>query len=306
LINKENTLIVLVGPTASGKTDLAIYLAKKLKTEIVSADSRQFYKEIPVGTAAPDEKQLAVVPHHFVGHLSVRDEYNVSHFEQDVLQLLEEKFQHHRQMIMVGGSGLYIDAVCKGIDELPDPDPAIRKELNELFEQEGIETLRRKLKELDSEYYEIVDRNNPKRLLRAVEVCLQTGSTYTSLRKNEPKERPFDIMKIGLDMERGLLNERINRRTEIMFEQGWLREAEAVYPLKNLNALNTVGFKEIFAFFDGRMTFEEAKEKIKTNTRRFAKRQMTWFKKDKDIRWFDAAGGQLASDVMAYLKENGL
>jgi tRNA dimethylallyltransferase len=207
-------------------------------------------------------------------------------------------------MIMVGGSGLYIEAVCKGIDELPDPDPEIRREMNLLFEQEGIEALRLRLKTLDPEYYEVVDRYNPKRLMRAIEVCMQTGKTYTSLRKNKPKDRPFDIVKIGLEMERSLLNERINRRTEIMFEQGWLKEAEAVYPLKYLNALNTVGFKEIFAFFDGRMTFEEAKEKIKTNTRRFAKRQMTWFKKDKDIRWFEASGNALTDDVFAYLKEN--
>ena len=301
MTNKKNTLIVLVGPTASGKTDLAIKLAEKLGTEIVSADSRQFYREIPIGTAAPDKEQLAAVPHHFIGHLSVTDDYNVSRFEQDVLRLLEEKFRHYRQMIMVGGSGLYIDAVCRGIDDLPDPDPEIRRKLNALFEREGIEALRTKLKELDPEYYEIVDLGNPKRLLRAIEVCMQTGATYTSLRRNEPKEREFNIVKIGLEMERSMLNERINRRTEMMFENGWLKEAEAVYPLKHLNALNTVGFKEIFAYFDGSMTLEEAKEKIKTNTRRFAKRQMTWFKKDKEIRWFDASRENLTDAVLKTL-----
>jgi tRNA dimethylallyltransferase len=301
LINKKNILIVLVGPTAAGKTDLAIKLAKKLGTEIVSADSRQFYREIPIGTAAPDKEQLAAVPHHFIGHLSVRDDYNVSRFEQDVLHLLEEKYQQYGQMIMVGGSGLYVDAVCKGIDELPAPDPENRRELNALFEQKGIEALRMRLKELDPEYYKVVDLSNPKRLLRAIEVCLQTGSTYSSLRRNKPKKREFSIVKIGLEMERNLLNERINRRTEIMFENGWLEEAEAVYPLKHLNALNTVGFKEIFAYFDGNMTMEEAREKIKTNTRRFAKRQMTWFKKDKDICWFDASQTDTDDRVMNYL-----
>jgi len=302
LAGNENTLIVLVGPTASGKTGLAIEVAARLHTEIISADSRQFYKEIPIGTAAPDEEQLAGIRHHFVGQLSVVDDYNVARFEQDVLYLLEDKFRHHRQMLMVGGSGLYINAVCEGIDSLPDPDPGIRRNLNTLYEKEGIEPLKHKLKELDPEYYQIVDLNNPKRLLRAIEVCLQTGTTYTSLRKNKPKSKDFGIAKIGLDIERSLLNERINKRTELMFEQGWLEEARTVYPQKHLNALNTVGFKEIFKYFDGEISLEEAKEKIKTNTRRYAKRQMTWFKKDKEIRWFNATKENLAENVMDYLE----
>ncbi len=301
MADRENTLIVLVGPTASGKTGLAIELASRLDTEIISADSRQFYKEIPIGTAAPGKGQLESRPHHFIGHLSIRDDYNVARFEQDVVQLLEKKFLQYPRMIMAGGSGLYIDAVCRGIDDLPDPDEKLRVELNSLFAKEGIEALQKKLKELDPEYYDEVDRQNPKRLLRAIEVCLQTGSTYTSLRRNEGKQRDFRIVKIGLDMERSQLNERINNRTEQMFEEGWLEEARAVYPYRHLNALNTVGFKEIFAFFEGKMTMEEAKEKIKTNTRRFAKRQMTWFKRDKDIRWFDSSRTGVVNEVMDYL-----
>jgi len=300
LIRKEKTLIVIVGPTASGKTDIAIELAEKLNTEIISADSRQFYKEIPIGTAAPNSEQLEKIHHHFIGHLSITDKYNVSRFEQDVLQLLEEKFKHNQLMILAGGSGLYIDAVCKGIDELPDPDEKLRSDLNRMYENEGIEALRNKLKELDPEYYEIVDLNNHKRLLRAVEVCVQTGSTFTSLRKNKRKPRNFKIVKIGLEIDRGILNERINKRTEIMIDNGWLEEAMSVYPYKHLNALNTVGYKEMFAHFDGKMSIEEAKETIKTNTRRFAKRQMTWFKKDKEIRWINP---EQKENILIYLSD---
>lgn len=304
MISNDKTLVVIVGPTASGKTDIAIELAEKLNTEIISADSRQFYKEIPIGTAAPDSEQLEKVQHHFVGHLSITDNYNVSRFEQDVLQLLEEKFKHNKLMILVGGSGLYIDVVCNGIDKLPDPDEKLRNDLNGMFKNEGIETLRSKLKELDPEYYDIVDLNNPKRLLRAVEVCIQTGSTYTSLRKNKRKPRNFRIVKIGLEIDRGILNERINKRTEIMMDNGWLEEAMSVHPNKHLNALNTVGYKELFAYFEGKMSFEEAKEKIKTNTRRFAKRQMTWFKKDKEIRWFDPSQKGLIDNLLEYISGN--
>ena len=268
------------------KTDTAIELAEKLNTEIISADSRQFYKEIPIGTAAPGSEQLSKIQHHFVGHLSITDNYNVSNFEQDVIKLLEEKFKQNKLMILAGGSGLYIDTVCKGIDELPDPDEKLRSNLNRMYENEGVEALRNKLKELDPEYYKIVDLNNPKRLLRAIEVCMQTGSTYTSLRKNKSKTRDFRIVKIGLEIDRGILNDRINKRTDIMLDNGWLEEARSLYSNRHLNALNTVGYKELFAYFDDKMSFKEAKEKIKTNTRRFAKRQMTWFKKDKEIRWF--------------------
>ena len=298
MISKGKTLVVIVGPTASGKTDIAIELAGRLNTEIISADSRQFYKEIPIGTAAPNSEQLERVHHHFIGHLSITDKYNVSRFEQDVLQLVEEKFKHNNILILVGGSGLYIDAVCNGIDELPDPDEKLRSDLNRMYENEGIEALRNKLKELDPEYYKIVDLNNPKRLLRAVEVCMQTGSTYTSLRKNKRKPRDFKILKIGLEIDRGILNERINKRTGIMMDNGWLEEARTVHSNKHLNALNTVGYKELFAYFDNKISFKEAKEKIKTNTWRFAKRQMTWFKKDKEIHWVNPLQNDFTSSLM--------
>lgn len=297
----EKTLIVIVGPTASGKTALAIELAKKFKTNIISADSRQFFKEIPIGTAAPTKEQLKEVSHYFIGNLSITDNYNVSQFEKDALQLLDKEWKNHDQLIMVGGSGLYVNAVCKGIDDLPDPDKELRKKLNEYYERDGIEAIQLKLKELDPEYYKNVDVNNPKRLLRAIEVCLQTGNTYTSLRKNKPKKRDFQIIKLGLEIERNILNERINKRTDEMVKSGWLDEARTVYPYRQLNALNTVGFKELFAYFDGKMTFKDATEKIKTNTRRFAKRQMTWFKKDAGISWFNPKDKE---KIISYLYDN--
>ncbi len=275
-----------MGPTASGKTGMAIRLAKFLNTEIISADSRQFYREIPIGTAAPTAEQLQAVLHHFVGNLSLEEEYNVSRFERDVLKLLEQKFQRHDAMVMAGGSGLYIDAVCKGIDALPDPDPQLRQALEEQWRQQGISTLQQQLEKLDPAYYAVVDRQNPKRLMRAIEVCLQTGKKYSELRLNRPAQRDFGILKIGLNLPRQELFERIHRRTDQMLAEGWLEEARKVWPYRNRNALNTVGYKELFAFLDGKMTWEETVEKIKTNTRRYAKRQLTWFKRDGDIRWF--------------------
>ena len=284
---ENKTLIVLLGPTASGKTDLAVALAQHFKTEIISADSRQFYKELPIGTAAPTIEQLALVKHHFVGQLSVRDNYNVFRFEQDVLKLLEEAFQSHDVFVMVGGSGLYIDAVCNGIDDLPDPDPVLRDSLKKLLEEQGIEALQEKLKALDPDYFKNVDLNNSKRLMRAIEVCVQTGKPYSKQRLNKGKERPFNILKIGLDVPREILNQRINQRTDEMMKSGWIEEAKAVFPIRHLNALNTVGYKELFKYFDGDWTLDQATEKIKTSTRRYAKRQMTWFRKDKSIHWFE-------------------
>jgi len=286
LSQNKKSLIVILGPTASGKTRLAIEIAKHFRAEIISADSRQFYKEIPIGTAAPDSTQLNEIRHHFVGHLSINDLYNVSRFESDVISLLNSKFKSHDVMVMTGGSGLYIDAVCSGIDELPDPDEKIRNELEELFEQQGLSALHTKLELLDPEYFNQVDKNNPKRLIRAIEICEQTGKTYTELRKNKSRKRDFNIIKIGLKVPRHELVERIHRRTDQMISQGLLQEAEKVYPLKHLNALNTVGYKELFSYFDGIWDMETAIEKIKTNTRRFAKRQMTWFRKDVEINWF--------------------
>lgn len=283
---KKPVLIVTLGPTASGKTGMAIELAKHFHTEIISADSRQFYREIPIGTAAPTAEQMEKVPHHFVGQRSITEDYNVSQFEKEVLELLSEKFQKKDVMIMVGGSGLYIDAVCKGIDDLPDPDPELRKDLNQLFESKGITDLQELLKELDPEYYEQVDISNPKRLLRAIEVCKQADKKYSELRLNQPTERDFRIIKIGLEVPREQLIKQIHHRTDEMMKHGLLEEAKSMLPNRNLNALNTVGYKELFAYFDGEWTLDEAIEKIKTNTRRYAKRQMTWFKRDKDIKWF--------------------
>ncbi|UBM61063.1 tRNA (adenosine(37)-N6)-dimethylallyltransferase MiaA [Candidatus Sulfidibacterium hydrothermale] len=296
----KKTLLVILGPTASGKTGVAIRLAKYLKTEIISADSRQFYREIPIGTAAPTEEQLREVPHHFVGNLSLQDDYNVSRFERDVLKLLEQKFRQHEVIIMAGGSGLYIDAVCKGIDALPDPDPQLRQTLEKQWKQQGIAMLQQQLEELDPDYYAVVDRQNPKRLMRAIEVCLQTGKKYSELRLNRPAERDFRILKIGLNLPRQELFERIHQRTDQMLENGWLEEARRVLPFREKNALNTVGYKELFAFFDGKMTLEEAVEKIKTNTRRYAKRQLTWFKRDTDIHWFSP---EETDSILAFVRE---
>lgn len=280
-------LIVIAGPTASGKTGIAIELAKRFDTEIVSADSRQFYREIPIGTAAPTAEERSIITHQFVGNLSVTDDYNVSKYENDVINLLNTHFVDSAAVIMAGGSGLYIDAVCKGIDLLPDIDQSIRTSMNELFENEGIEALRDKLMNLDPDYGKQVDLNNPKRLLRAIEVCLQTDKPYSLLRKNISKTRNFNIIKIGISVPRNILVERINERTDEMIKNGWIEEAHSVYPDKEYNSLNTVGYKELFAFFENKLTLDQAIEKIKTNTRRYAKRQMTWFRRDKDVQWFE-------------------
>ena len=280
-------LIVIVGPTASGKTSISMELARYFGTQIISADSRQFYKEIPIGTAAPTIIEQKKIKHYFVGNLSVTDNYNVSKFENDVIELLDNELMSTPIVIMAGGSGLYIDAVCKGIDDLPDIDETIRAETKQLFEVHGIEALEHKLWSLDPEYYIQVDHNNPVRLMRAIEVCLQTGQKYSELRKNDPLPRNFEIIKIGIDIPREILVSRINNRTDVMISKGWVEEAKSVHKYKKHNSLNTVGYKELFAYFDGEMTLEQAVEKIKTNTRRYAKRQMTWFRKDKEINWFD-------------------
>lgn len=280
-------LLVIEGPTASGKTDIAIELANYFDTEIISADSRQFYKELPIGTGAPTLIQQSKAEHHFVGMLSVADDYNVSKFEHDVLNLLNTELVNAPLVIMAGGSGLYIDAVCKGIDILPDIETSIRNDAKNIFKRKGLVGLQEKLRQLDSEYYQKVDLNNPVRLLRAIEVCLQTGIPYSQFRKNNPQTRSFDIIKIGISIPRDILVERINKRVEQMINDGWVEEAKSVYPFKNKNSLNTVGYKELFAYFEKRLTIDQAIEKIKTNTRRYAKRQMTWFRKDKDMHWFD-------------------
>lgn len=282
----KKLLIVVAGPTAIGKTAVAIQLANTFNAEIISADSRQFYKELKIGVAAPSHEELMLAKHHFVGHISISDYYNVSRFENEVIDFLNEYFTKKSIAIMVGGSGLYIDAVCKGIDELPDPNEKLRNSLKQKMENEGIEPALQQLKELDPEYFKIVDKKNPNRILRALEVCLMTGKTYTSLRNNQSKKRDFDILKIGLNRPRNELFEIIHRRVDKMIEAGLLTEVEGLKKFKNLNSLNTVGYKEIFNYLDGEWTLDLAIEKIKTNTRRYAKRQLTWFKRDDGIIWF--------------------
>lgn len=282
----KNKLIVIAGPTAIGKTSKAIQLAQFLNSEIISADSRQFYKELKIGVAAPSDAELSVAKHHFIGHLSIEDYYNVSKYEHDVLLFLDTYFKEKQYCILVGGSGLYIDAVCKGIDELPDTDEDTRKRLKDIIRNEGIEPLKQQLEKLDPEYFQIVDLNNPNRILRALEVCLSTGKTFTSLRQNAVKSRDFEIIKIGLDRPREELFEIIETRVDQMIELGLVDEVKGLDKFKELNALNTVGYKEIFNYLGGEWSLEKAIEKIKTHTRRYAKRQLTWFRKDKDFAWF--------------------
>ncbi len=283
---KENTLIVIAGPTAVGKTETAIQLAKHFNTEILSFDSRQFYGDLKIGTAVPSVNELKEVNHHLIGQLKLEDYYNVSIFERDALNLLDKLFVEHKIIIAVGGSGLYINALCHGIDDLPDASTELRIQLNRNFETRGLNWLQEKVKELDPEYFSIVDTKNPKRLLRALEVCLTTGKTFTEQRTAIKRERDFNIIKIALNLPRIELFERINRRVDLMMKEGLLDEVKSVYPYKDLNSLKTVGYKEIFDFLDNKISLDDAVEKIKTNTRRYAKRQIMWFKKDIEYRWF--------------------
>jgi tRNA dimethylallyltransferase len=299
--NPSKTLIVLLGPTAVGKTRFGISLAKKLCTEIISADSRQFYKELKIGSAPPSDIELSEIKHHFIGHLSIEDYYNVARYETDALRCIENIFLKNEFAIMVGGSGLYIDAVCKGIDELPDLDESLREKLNLQLKNEGVESLRLQLKLLDPEFYSKTDISNSKRLIRALEVCLLTGKKYSEMRKNQNKIRNFNIIKIGLNREREELNTIINNRVDIMIEAGLVDEARQLFQFRDLNALNTVGYKELFSFFDAEISLEKAIENIKTNTRRFAKRQMTWFRKDENIKWFQADSEIIIQDLLKFL-----
>lgn len=286
--HSNHTLISIVGPTAIGKTSLAIKLAQHFNTEIISADSRQFFRELSIGTAKPTSEELTQAKHHFVNNLSIAEDYNASDFEDEAIDLLSHLFKKHHKVILCGGSGMYVDAVTKGFDsQMPSSDETIRKQLNELFEQEGITALQNKLLELDPVFYHKVDLQNSKRLLRAIEVCLISGKPYSSIRKGEGKKRPFQIIKIGLEMDRSLLYERINQRVDQMIKAGLLNEVKSVLKYKDQNALKTVGYRELFNYLEGRLTFEEAVEKIKVNSRRYAKRQLTWFKKDAEINWFN-------------------
>ncbi len=276
----NRTLLVLSGPTAVGKTEYAVSLAERLKTPIISADSRQFFREMRIGTAYPSEEELARVKHYFVGMLSITDYYNVSMFEQDVLNLLDTLFESHPVVIMEGGSPQYIAAVCEGIDEMPDPDPNIRQYVNQLFLTNGLDAIRAQLALLDPDFYAKVDHNDHKRMIRALEISLQTGSPYSSFHKHTKRERNFYIEKCYLNRPREVLFDRINRRVDAMMEKGLLEEARILYPHRQLNALNTVGYKELFDYMEGKCSLEQAVTDIKTHTRRYAKRQLTWFKKD--------------------------
>ncbi len=281
-----NTLIVLLGPTGVGKTELSLRVASHVGSPIISADSRQLYKELVIGTAAPTAEQLARIKHYFVGTLSLTDYYNASQFEEEVLLCLENLFQSTSNVVMTGGSMMYIDAVCNGIDELPTVSQEIRTNLMERFEVEGLDPIREDLKRLDPQHYNEVDLNNYKRVIHALEICLMTGRPYSELRTNTKKTRPFRIIKIGLTRDREELCDRINARVDQMMRDGLLEEARHVYPYKHLNSLNTVGYKEMFNYLDGEWPLDFAIEKIKRNSRVYARKQMTWFKRDKEINWF--------------------
>ena len=280
-------LIIITGPTGIGKTAAGITLAKHLKTEIVSADSRQIYKELSIGTAVPSSEELSEVKHHFIHSHSIHENYNASRYETEALALLDKLFNQFDQVVMVGGSMLYIDAICKGIDTMPDVDQEIRLSLKEQLKSEGLESLRLQLKKLDPEYYFNVDLKNPARIVHALEICLMTGKPYSEFRSNPQKERPFRILKIGLNCEREELHRRINQRVDKMVQAGLENEARSVHPLKHLNALNTVGYREWFSFFDGEITREKAIELIKRNSRRYARKQLTWFRNDPEMNWFE-------------------
>ena len=265
---------------------MCLDIAQHFGIPIINADSRQIYKELKIGTASPTIEQMRRVPHYFVGSLSLHDYYSASLFEQQVLEILQREFEHSDYALLTGGSMMYIDAVCNGIDDIPTVDDETRETLKRRLADEGLEALVEELRQLDPEYYEIVDKQNPRRVVHGLEICLMTGKTYTSFRKREKKERPFRIVKIGLNRDREELYNRINQRVDQMMTDGLLDEAQRLYPMRHMNALNTVGYKEMFAYIDGTWTLEEAVERIKGNTRRYARKQLTWYKKDEQIRWF--------------------
>ncbi|OFX83133.1 MAG: tRNA (adenosine(37)-N6)-dimethylallyltransferase MiaA [Bacteroidetes bacterium GWF2_33_16] len=295
------TLIVIIGPTGIGKTDLSIDIAQRLNTEIISCDSRQIYKELKIGTAIPSEEQLQMVKHHFLGNKSIHDYYNASMFEVEVLELLDNLYLKYNNVIMTGGSGLYIDAVCNGIDDLPNIDQELRDELITRLKVEGIESMRMQLKMLDPDYYKLADIKNPKRILKALEVTLQTGKPYSTFLTYSKRERDFKIVKIGLRRDRDELYERINQRVDKMIEDGLVDEARGFYKDRHLNSLNTVGYKELFDYFDGTINLEKAIELIQRNSRHYAKRQISWFGRDKEIHWFDPDN---KAEILKFIKQN--
>ena len=282
----KKTLIVITGPTAVGKTALCLEIAKHFDIPIINADSRQIYRELRIGTAQPTKEQMQEVKHYFVGTLGLDDYYSASLFEQQVLECLEQQFLTRDYALLSGGSMMYIDAVCDGIDDIPTIDDETRTLMKQRLADEGLEALVEELRRLDPEYYEIVDRQNPRRVVHALEICVMTGKTYTSFRKREKRQRPFQIIKIGLNRPREELYNRINQRVDQMMADGLLEEARSLYPLRHLNALNTVGYKELFDYLEGRWPLEEAVERIKGNTRRYARKQLTWYKKDEQMKWF--------------------
>jgi tRNA dimethylallyltransferase len=295
----QKTLIVVVGPTAIGKTALAIQLAQHYQTEIISADSRQFFKEMSIGTAKPSEEELAAAPHHFINSHSVTQLFSTGDFEVEALQLLDELFKHHDVAIMVGGSGLYINAVCNGLDEMPDIDLAIRERLNQQFETDGIEPIRKQLAELDPEYFAKVDQSNPQRMIRGLEVVISTGQKLSSFQTSQKKERRFSIVKIGLNTDREKLYNQINHRVDVMIAIGLVEEVKSLKKYKSLNALKTVGYAEIFDYLEGLTDLPVAIDNIKQNTRRFAKRQLTWFRRDEEITWFEPQQGVKVIDYLS-------
>lgn len=294
------TLIVVTGPTAVGKTALCIDIAQQYGIPIINADSRQIYRELRIGTATPTEEQLKTVKHYFVGSIGIDDYYNASMYEQDVLTLLDEQFKTTPIQLLSGGSMMYIDAVCNGIDDIPTVRDDIREKMKKRYEEEGLEALCEDLRRLDPEHYEVVDRKNHRRVIHALEICYQTGRTYTSFRTQEKKARPFQIVKIGLNRDREELYNRINQRVDMMMEEGLLEEAKSLYDKRNNNALNTVGYKEMFDYLDGVWSLDEAVERMKGNTRRYARKQLTWFKRDENVRWFHP---QQKEEILKYIAQ---
>ena len=299
----SKTLIVVVGPTAIGKTALAIQLAKYFHTQIISADSRQFFREMKIGTAKPSPSELASVPHHFINSHSVKTLFSTGDFEVEALKLMKDLFNKHDMLIMVGGSGLYIDAVCKGLDDLPEINLDIRTALNEQLASEGIEKIRKQLLALDPEYFAKVDQSNPQRMIRGLEVVLSTGEKLSSFLTAEKKDRPFKIIKIGLNTDRALLYDRINHRVDLMMEEGLLAEVQSLLPHRQYNALNTVGYSELFDYLDGKADLASAVAMIKQNTRRYAKRQLTWFRRDEKTVWFDPSETQKVIDYLTAIAD---